>query len=51
MVWGALTPPLAPPLIDPAIALKVIPDAGHVMMTENPAAFADVVADAVTTDR
>lgn len=47
LIWGANTPPLEPPLLDPAIAIETIPDAGHVMMTEQPAAFADAVSRAL----
>jgi pimeloyl-ACP methyl ester carboxylesterase len=43
LLWGAHTPPLDPPLADPTIAVDVIPDAGHVMMTEQPAAFAEAI--------
>jgi pimeloyl-ACP methyl ester carboxylesterase len=47
LLWGALTPPLDPPLTDPAIAVELIPDAGHVMMTEQPAAFAAAILRAL----
>lgn len=48
ILWGALTPPLAPPLLDAAIRHLTVADAGHVMMIENPDGFAQAVADAVT---
>jgi pimeloyl-ACP methyl ester carboxylesterase len=48
MIRGALTPPLDPPLADPEIAQVVIENAGHVMMTEQPAAFAAVVHRALS---
>lgn len=51
LVWGALTPPLDPPLADPAIEVEVIPDAGHVMMTEQPAAFAAAILHALDDGR
>lgn len=47
MITGARTEPLVPPILDPAIRQDSISDAGHVMMIENPAGFADAVARAV----
>lgn len=47
LLWGSRTPPLDPSLNDAAIAIDVIPDAGHVMMTEQPAAFAKAVLRAL----
>ena len=47
LVSGALTPLLDPPLADPTIAVEVIPEAGHGMMTEQPAAFADAILRAI----
>jgi pimeloyl-ACP methyl ester carboxylesterase len=47
LVWGVRTPPLDPLLADPAIAVEAIPDAGHVMMTEQPDAFAAAIARAL----
>ncbi len=47
LIWGANTPPLEPPLADPHIAVETIPDAGHVMMTEQPAAFAAAILRAL----
>jgi len=47
LIWGANTPALDPPLADPAIAVEVIPDAGHVMMTEQPTAFAEAIRRAL----
>lgn len=48
VVRGERTTPLSPPLADPAIAEVVIPDAGHTMMVENPAAFAVAVYRSLT---
>ena len=48
MVSGARTPPLIPPLADPTITHYLIADAGHVMMIENPDAFAIAVSSALT---
>lgn len=47
LLWGARTPRIDPPLADPGIAIDVIPDAGHVMMTEQPAAFAEAIVRAL----
>lgn len=47
LIWGENTPPLDPSLADPAIAMEVIPNAGHVMMTEEPAAFATALLRAL----
>lgn len=44
LIRGGLTPPPDPPLADPAIERIVIPDAGHTMMLEQPAAFAAAIA-------
>jgi pimeloyl-ACP methyl ester carboxylesterase len=50
LIWGEFTPPLDPPLADPAIAVAVIPAAGHVMMTEQPTAFAAAIHRALNDD-
>ncbi|HYH13512.1 MAG TPA: alpha/beta hydrolase, partial [Thermomicrobiales bacterium] len=47
VIWGAETPPLTPPLANPAIRHELIPDAGHVMMIENPEGFADAIGRAL----
>lgn len=48
-ITGANTPPLDPPLTDPEITHYLIDHAGHVMMVENPEAFAIAVRSALAT--
>ena len=47
MIIGDQTPPLAPPLTDPAITRLVVERAGHMMMIDNPDGFARAVAQAL----
>ncbi|HET7034731.1 MAG TPA: alpha/beta hydrolase [Thermomicrobiaceae bacterium] len=51
-VFGALTLPdrLEPMLADAGVAVAVVPDAGHGMVGENPAAFAAIVASAMADE-
>lgn len=49
-ITGANTPPLVPALSDPRIVHYLVENAGHVMMVENPDAFAVAVNAAIETD-